>query len=82
MTVPVALAQFLNSDESPWDYMTATAIMYADLLLVPPLQVGGPDHGWRQGVIVRFTRVIRAQGAPVETGRARGAGRHDLHEPI
>ncbi len=29
MTVPVALAQFLNSDESPWNYMMATAIIYA-----------------------------------------------------
>jgi multiple sugar transport system permease protein len=33
MTVPVALAQFLNSDESPWNYMMATAIVYA----VPPI---------------------------------------------
>lgn len=33
MTVAVALAQFLNSDESPWNYMMATAIIYA----VPPL---------------------------------------------
>jgi len=35
MTVPVALAQFLNSDESPWNYMMATAIVYA----VPPVIV-------------------------------------------
>jgi multiple sugar transport system permease protein len=33
MTVAVALAQFLNSDESPWNYMMATAIMYA----LPPM---------------------------------------------
>lgn len=33
MTVPVALAQFLNSDESPWNYMMATAIVYA----IPPV---------------------------------------------
>ncbi len=33
MTVPVALAQFLNSDESPWNYMMATAIIYA----LPPI---------------------------------------------
>ena len=33
MTVPVALAQFLNSDESPWNYMMATAIVYA----LPPI---------------------------------------------
>jgi len=33
MTVAVALAQFLNSDESPWNYMMATAIVYA----LPPM---------------------------------------------
>ncbi len=33
MTVPVALAQFLNSDQSPWNYMMATAIIYA----LPPI---------------------------------------------
>jgi multiple sugar transport system permease protein len=27
MTVPVALAQFINSDEAPWTYMMATAIV-------------------------------------------------------
>ncbi len=35
MTVPVALAQFLNSDESPWNYMMATAVIYA----IPPVLV-------------------------------------------
>jgi multiple sugar transport system permease protein len=35
MTVPVALAQFINSDESPWNYMMATAIVYA----VPPVVI-------------------------------------------
>ena len=35
MTVPVALAQFLNSDESPWNYMMATAIIYA----LPPVVI-------------------------------------------
>ena len=33
VTVPVALAQFLNSDVAPWNYMMATAIVYA----LPPL---------------------------------------------
>jgi len=33
MTVTVALAQFLNSDESPWNFMMATAIIYA----LPPI---------------------------------------------
>ena len=31
MTVPVALAAFLNSDEAPWNYMMATAVVYAVL---------------------------------------------------
>jgi multiple sugar transport system permease protein len=31
MTVPVALAAFLNSDEAPWNYMMATAMVYAVL---------------------------------------------------
>lgn len=33
MTVGVALAQFLNSDEAPWNYMMAAAIIYS----VPPI---------------------------------------------
>ena len=33
MTVPVAIAQFLNSDVAPWNYMMATAIIYA----LPPI---------------------------------------------
>ena len=35
MTVPVALAQFLSSDEAPWNYMMATAIVYA----LPPVAI-------------------------------------------
>jgi multiple sugar transport system permease protein len=35
MTVPVALAQFLSSDQSPWNYMMATAIIYA----IPPVAI-------------------------------------------
>ena len=35
MTVSVALAQFLNSDESPWNYMMATAVVYA----LPPIAI-------------------------------------------
>jgi multiple sugar transport system permease protein len=35
MTVPVALAQFLDSDEAPWNYMMATAIVYA----IPPVAI-------------------------------------------
>ena len=33
MTVAVTLAQFLNSDEAPWNYMMATAIIYS----IPPV---------------------------------------------
>jgi multiple sugar transport system permease protein len=33
MTVPVALAQFTNSDQAPWNYMMATAIIYS----LPPI---------------------------------------------
>ena len=33
MTVPVALAQFISSDVAPWNYMMATAIIYA----IPPV---------------------------------------------
>jgi multiple sugar transport system permease protein len=35
MTVAVALAQFLNSDEAPWNYMMAAAIVYA----LPPVAI-------------------------------------------
>lgn len=35
MTVPVALAQFLNSDVAPWNYMMATAIIYS----IPPVMI-------------------------------------------
>jgi multiple sugar transport system permease protein len=35
MTVPVALAAFLNSDEAPWNYMMAPAVVYA----IPPVIV-------------------------------------------
>jgi len=35
MTVPVALAQFLSSDQSPWNYMMATAIIYS----LPPVAI-------------------------------------------
>jgi multiple sugar transport system permease protein len=35
MTVAVALAQFLNSDQAPWNYMMASAIIYA----VPPVAI-------------------------------------------
>ncbi|MEJ0016724.1 MAG: carbohydrate ABC transporter permease [Acetobacteraceae bacterium] len=35
ITVPVALGKFLNSDEAPWNYLMAAAIIYA----LPPLAI-------------------------------------------
>jgi multiple sugar transport system permease protein len=35
MTVAVSIAQFFNSDEAPWNYMMATAIIYS----VPPIVI-------------------------------------------
>jgi multiple sugar transport system permease protein len=35
ITVPVALGKFLNSDEAPWNYLMAAAIVYA----LPPLAI-------------------------------------------
>ncbi len=35
MTVAVAIAQFFNSDEAPWNYMMATALLYA----LPPIVI-------------------------------------------
>jgi len=35
ITVPVALGKFLNSDESPWNYLMAASIVYA----LPPLAI-------------------------------------------
>ena len=39
MTVAVALAQFLNSDEAPWNYMMAAAIIYS----IPPIAPTTPS---------------------------------------
>lgn len=35
ITVPVALGKFLNSDEAPWNYLMAAAIIYA----LPPMAI-------------------------------------------
>jgi multiple sugar transport system permease protein len=35
MTVAVAIAQFFDADEAPWNYMMATAIVYA----LPPVAI-------------------------------------------
>ncbi len=48
MTVAVALAQFLNSDESPWNYMMATAIIYS----IPPIVL---YFGFRRNMVAGLT---------------------------
>ena len=48
MTVPVALAQFLSSDQSPWNYMMATAIIYA----LPPVAI---YYGFRRRMTAGLT---------------------------
>ena len=48
MTVPVAIVQFLNSDESPWNYMMATAIIYA----IPPVVI---YYGFRRRMAAGLT---------------------------
>ena len=35
MTVPVGLGKFMNSDEAPWNYLMAAAIVYA----LPPIAI-------------------------------------------
>jgi multiple sugar transport system permease protein len=49
MTVAVAIAQFFNSDEAPWNYMMATAIIYA----VPPILI---FYAFRRYLTVGLTR--------------------------
>jgi multiple sugar transport system permease protein len=48
MTVAVALAQFLNSDQAPWNYMMASAIIYA----VPPVAI---YYGFRRRMTAGLT---------------------------
>ncbi len=57
-TVAVAIDQFFDSDEAPWNYMMAIAArLFAaadrDLFRAAPLHGGGPDDGWRQGITWR-----------------------------
>jgi multiple sugar transport system permease protein len=49
MTVPVALGQFLNSDEAPWNLMMATAVIYA----LPPIAI---YYGFRRHMSAGLTR--------------------------
>jgi len=44
----VAMAQFLNSDEAPWNYMMATAIIYS----VPPIAL---YYGFRRNMVAGLT---------------------------
>jgi multiple sugar transport system permease protein len=49
MTVAVAIAQFFNSDEAPWNYMMATAIIYS----LPPIVI---FYALRRYMAVGLTR--------------------------
>ena len=49
MTVAVAIAQFFNSDEAPWNYMMAAAIIYS----LPPIVV---FYALRRFIAVGLTR--------------------------
>ena len=55
MTVAVAIDQFFDSDEAPWNYMMAIALIYS----LPPIAIyfalrryhgGRTDDGWREGI--------------------------------
>ena len=49
MTVAVAIAQFFNSDEAPWNYMMAAAIIYS----LPPIAI---FYGLRRYMATGLTR--------------------------
>ena len=49
MTVAVAIGQFFNSDEAPWNYMMATAIIYS----LPPIVI---FYGLRRYMAAGLTR--------------------------
>ena len=49
MTVAIAIAQFFNTDEAPWNYMMATAIIYA----LPPIVI---FYALRRFMTVGLTR--------------------------
>ncbi len=48
MTVPVALGQFMNSDEAPWNLLMATSILYA----LPPIII---YYGFRRHMTTGLT---------------------------
>jgi hypothetical protein len=72
MTVPVALARFLNSDQSPWNYMMATAIMYA----LPPVAI---YYAFRRRMTAGMT-MGGVTGRRGRRGSELGAGQTDLGE--
>jgi multiple sugar transport system permease protein len=49
MTVAVAIAQFFNSDEAPWNYMMATALIYS----LPPIVI---FYALRRFMVTGLTR--------------------------
>ena len=67
MTVPVALAQFLNSDIAPWNYMMATAIIYA----LPPICIYYTfRHRMSSGLTVGGVKDNLSDGNPRQTAGA------------
>ena len=49
MTVAVAIAQFFNSDEAPWNYMMATAVIYSS----PPIVIFYALHRYMAAGLTR-----------------------------
>ena len=71
MTVPVALAQFLNGDVAPWNYMVATAIIYA----LPPIAT---YYAFRN----RMSSGLTMGGVKAEPGRKeRGLAGREVRPP-
>ncbi len=67
VTLAITQAQFLNSDKSPWNYMMATAVIYAlppvaIYSRLPPPHERRPHHGRRQ----RLSLTIAGSAASVD----------------
>ena len=85
MTVAVMINQFFDSDEAPWNYMMAIAIIYS----VPPIAITmpAPLHGFRpglgrgQGVAGPVDRLGPVRTASERKPRYKGIGRL-WHRPL
>ena len=89
ITVPVALGKFLVSDEAPWNYLMAAAIIYAMppliIYTVPPENERRPDHGRGQRLRSWLTTASREKSneshfKTAGIGRPGSRGR-DGHKP-